>query len=156
MTAIVAGGVVAGVLDITSAFIIYGLRGVTPTRILQSISSGLLGREAYDGGVGTAVLGLGLHFLIALVMAAVYVGLSQRLPALLRYPVPFGLAYGVGAYFVMHYVVLPLSAVGPRGGFNLELFLLQIVVHALLIGLPIALLAARCRRKPATRGEQRE
>ena len=45
------GGLLAGGLDITAAFVIYGVRGATPVRILQSIASGLLGVAAFQGGL---------------------------------------------------------------------------------------------------------
>ena len=60
---IVIAGLVAGALDITYAFIIWGLRGVSPIRIGQSVASGLIGREAaVGGGTATGMLGLLLHF----------------------------------------------------------------------------------------------
>jgi hypothetical protein len=58
-------GVIAGILDISAAFIMFGLRGVPPAKILQGIASGLLGKQAFAGGTGTALLGAMLHFLIA-------------------------------------------------------------------------------------------
>lgn len=88
--AIVWGGLTVGVLDIVEPIVFYGLRGVAPIRILQSIASGLLGPSAYQGGVPTAALGLVLHFFIAFVAAAVYFGASLRLPALVRRPLVWG------------------------------------------------------------------
>jgi len=44
--AILWGGLIAGTLDILAAFINSGLRGVSPTRVLQSIASGLLGADS--------------------------------------------------------------------------------------------------------------
>jgi len=38
------GGLACGVLDITSALVGYGLRGVPPMRIFQSVAAGALGR----------------------------------------------------------------------------------------------------------------
>ena len=106
LPAILWGGLTVGVLDYLDATIFYGLaRGVAPIRIPQSIASGLLGRSAYQGGMTTAALGVVLHFFIATVMAAVYVAASRKLPALVRRPVPWGMAYGVAAYFVMNYIV---------------------------------------------------
>src|SRR5882724_7299825 len=49
------GGLIAGILDMTTAFI----RWRPPVRLLQGIASGLLGPHAFQGGWGTAVLGLG-------------------------------------------------------------------------------------------------
>jgi hypothetical protein len=58
----------------------------------------------------TALLGLGTHFVIATVMAAVFVLGARRLTALNRNSVMWGLIYGLVLYVVMNYVVLPLSA----------------------------------------------
>ena len=70
--AILLGGLVAGILDITFAFIFYyALRGSTPIRILQSVASGALGAKAFAGGAETAALGAFFHFLIATTAAAV-------------------------------------------------------------------------------------
>jgi hypothetical protein len=69
------GGWIAGILDITTAFI----RGRRPVRLLQGIASGLLGPQAFQGGWGTAVLGLALHFFIAFSAAAVYYAASRKL-----------------------------------------------------------------------------
>ena len=54
-----------------------------------------------------------MHFLIALVAAAVYYAASRKLGVLLGRPVVSGLLYGVAVYVFMNFnfVVLPLSAV---------------------------------------------
>jgi hypothetical protein len=145
--AIVAGGLAAGVLDLTAALVLYTLRGARPIRIVQAIASGLLGAEAYKGGVATAALGCLLHFVIAFGAASVFVAASRRLPALVRRPVVWGPLYGVAVYLVMNFVVIPLSAVA-RGPFNPRLAAILVVIHMLCVGLPIAL-AAR-RYAPAT------
>jgi hypothetical protein len=146
---IVWGGLVAGVLDIADAFVVYGLRGVRPIAILQSIASGLLGSGAYAGGLPTAALGLFLHFVIAFGAATVYFLASLRLPNLVRQPVRWGLAFGVGVYVFMNYVVLPLSHFKKGSGpFSLPLFVNGVLAVVLLVGLPIALLAARAAGTP--------
>lgn len=139
---ILYGGLVAGTLDILYAVIASGLRGRSPTGVLQYVASGLLGRDSFSGGWKTAVLGLILHFLIAFVIAATYYSASLILPTLIRQAVVWGLVYGVAVYFVMNYVVLPLSAV-PRIPFSFVTFISGLLVHALLVGLPIALFARR-------------
>ncbi len=146
---ILYGGLVAGVLDITYALTFSALRGVTTTQVLQFVASGLIGRAAFGGGRATAALGLLLHFLIALLIAAIYYGASLRLPTLLRRPLLWGPLFGVAAYFVMNYVVVPLSATPkPSSPFSLASFVSGLLVHAFFIGLPIALFA---RRSAATR-----
>ncbi|MGR4866450.1 hypothetical protein [Caulobacter sp. LARHSG274] len=144
LTAILAGGLTAAALDISYAFIAFGLRGVGPVKILQSVASGLLGKASYHGGLATAALGGLLHAAIAVVMAAVYVAASRFLPALNRRPWLWGPAYGIGCYLVMNYVVLALRF-GPSPPPALDILLGGVAIHMFGVGLPIALFAARAR-----------
>ena len=143
MRTIFTAGLLAGILDITAAFILFGLRGVTPDRILQSVAAGLLGPGAFKGGAKTAALGAVLHFVIATGAAAVYVLASRRLDALVRHPVPLGLLYGIAVYLVMTFVVVPLSA-ATRRPFVLDgTAVIMVLIHMGCVGLPIALVASR-------------
>ncbi|MET0650438.1 MAG: hypothetical protein ABW208_27840 [Pyrinomonadaceae bacterium] len=145
--AIVWGGLLAGVGDITFAFVVSWLRGVGPVRVLQSVAGGLLGRAAAEGGLATAALGALLHFLIAFIWAAVYWLASRRLKVLVEHPVVCGLLYGAVVYFFMYFVVLPLSAIYfPLSRAALSI-LLNAAGHMLLVGLPIALAASKFSNK---------
>jgi len=153
---IVYGGLTAGVLDILFAMIFYAIRNnATPVRILQSVASGLIGRNASRaGGLKTALLGLFLHFLIAFIVATIFYGASLILPILIRHAVISGLLYGVVVYFVMNYVVVPLSAIGPSTGSTPWVVLLNgVIFHALLIGLPIALIAKHSAKITVDKGD---
>src|SRR5689334_9710207 len=108
--AILWGGLIAGAIDISYAVGFSATRGVPPIRILQSVASGLLGSPAYQGGVPTAVLGLLLHFLLMLIIAAIFYSAATRLRFLVAHPVGWGALYGFTAYWFMNLVVLPLSA----------------------------------------------
>jgi hypothetical protein len=136
------GGAVAGILDITYAFLFYGAQGVSPIRILQSISSGLLGKDAYTGGLGTAALGAVLHFFIAFTACAVYYAASRKLQTLVQRPVVWGLLYGVAVYLFMNLVVIPLSAV-PGMRYSTASVVGGLLVHMLFVGLPISLAVRR-------------
>ena len=142
---IVTAGLVAGALDITYAFIIWGLRGVSPIRIGQSVAAGLLGREAaVGGGTATGMLGLLLHFVMAIIIAAIYYAAARNIRLLVDRAVPCGIAYGLATYGVMNYVVMPLSAIGSTGGGGPSYITITgILVHMFLIGLPIALITRR-------------
>jgi hypothetical protein len=134
------GGLVGGGLDITYAFVGYGLIGVTPVQILHSIASGWLGKASYQGGLPTAALGLVSHLFITVVAATLYVLASQRIEVLTRRPLVCGALFGLCIFVVMNYVVVPLSAAvvgGPKGIF----FVSGLLVHMFLIGVPIALFA---------------
>lgn len=137
-------GLIAGTLDIMDAIVFYGQRGVKPIRILQSISAGILGSAAYRGGWPTALLGLALHFVIALGAAATYYLASRVFRVLRERPVICGLIYGVLVYLFMNYVVLPLSAVPknpqPR---SWPVLINGVGAIMFLVGLPIALTTRR-------------
>jgi hypothetical protein len=144
LPSVVLGGLVAGAFDITYANVFsYLRRGVAPSRVLQSVASGLLGPAAYDGGAPTAALGLGLHFFIALVAAAIYVLVSRYLPVLIRRPVLAGAAYGFAIYVFMNWVVIPLSRIGPKPFPPFSVLASGLLVHMFLIGVPIAFAARR-------------
>ena len=136
-------GSVAGVLDITSAFILFGLRGVSPGRILQGVASGLIGARAFRGGLGTEVLGGALHFLIAFSAAALYYAASRRIPFLNKRPVAAGLLYGPLIYAFMNGVVVPLSAVAARRATSIGDLITGVIILSCLVGLPIALIVWR-------------
>jgi uncharacterized membrane protein YagU involved in acid resistance len=148
--AILYGGLTAGLLDIIDAFVFFGVRsGARPMGVLHSIAGGLIGHEtARAGGWTTALLGLFLHFLIATIIAAVYVIASRRLPALRRQWVVCGLAFGVVAFFVMTWFVVPLSRVGAGVTFALPAtpsLINGLLIHAFGVGLPIAWFAREDR-----------
>ncbi len=146
---ILPGGLVVGIFDLLFAFTFYGLiLGANPLRIFQSVAAGLIGREtAYEGGIRTFLLGILLHFVVATCIATVYYLSTLILPFLIRHAVVSGLLYGMIAYLGMKYVVVPLSAIGRRAGPpQLPIFLTEIIGHALLVGLPLALLARRSAR----------
>jgi uncharacterized membrane protein YagU involved in acid resistance len=148
--AILWGGLIAGALDLTAACVGSWLRaGVKPVRIMQSISSGLLGSDAYNGGAKTAALGVVLHFLIATIWTVVFYAASRKLRFLLEQPVLWGLVYGVIVYAFMNFVVLPLSALPPaRTPPTLTGRMIQMLIIMFCIGLPIAIIVRRFSKQP--------
>jgi hypothetical protein len=142
LEAILWGGTVAGILDISDAIIVSGFYGVAPSRVLQSVASGLLGRASFGGGMSTAALGLGLHFFIAFTVATVYVLASLKLPLLLRRPLLSGAIYGVIVWQVMRQIVVPLS-LATQGRLTLIGLLNGLFAHIVCVGIPIALAAKR-------------
>jgi len=135
---ILYGTLAVGTLDLLDAFVFFGLRsGATPGRILQSIAAGVFGRGASRMGIHSMGAGFLLHYFIAFLIVAIFYALSRAIPFLRRQWLISGLVYGVAAYAVMNYVVLPLSAAG-RGPFVLPVFVNGILIHALGVGLPSA------------------
>jgi hypothetical protein len=137
LRAILWGGLVSGVLDIFAAFGVYGLFGAKPIPLLQGIAAGLLGTQAFAGGLATAALGLLCHFFIAFSVAAVYFAVSRRMGFTIQHAVVSGVVYGVLVYFFMNRIVVPLSA-ARKYPFSLKMMIIGVAIHIFCVGLPIA------------------
>jgi hypothetical protein len=150
------GGSAIGILDFLDASIFFPLYyGISFIDVWHGPASGILGREASRaGGLNTALLGIFLHFCVAFSIATVYYLFSRSIPFLIKHPVVSGLVFGVIANYVMQCVVLPLSArrSSPTGVFSEPIgsMLNSIIGHALLVGLPVALIAAWSARRNRT------
>lgn len=144
--AILIGGVIAGALDILSAFASYipNGEGTTVTSILQYIACGVIGPEqAFAGGTATALMGLAFHFGLTIGMAVVFVFAARFVPLLLTYEWIAGVVFGIATYVVMVYVIVPNSNVPgwtPAEGWNI---VAGLMAHIFYVGLPIALIAKR-------------
>jgi hypothetical protein len=142
---IAGGGLLAGLLDGVDAIVYFGLTsGVRAERIFHYIASGLIGMGAsIQAGWLGVVLGVILHFTIAIGAAAVYYFVALRLPILIRRPFLSGTLFGLGLYAFMNLVVIPLSAVPkpPHPVFSWLDFASGIFAHVVIIGIPIALIA---------------
>ena len=142
--AVVWGGLAAGVLDIAAVFAFWLVKGVGPLTILQSIATSVLGREAFELGALAVLVGACLHFAVSFVFAAAYVAASSRVHVLRSRPMMFGVAYGLIAYVIMTFVVVPSSRADfgswPPPLVNLAA---SLFIHLFLFGLPIALAASR-------------
>ena len=140
--AILWGGLVAGILDIMAALIVYGAFGLKPLRLLQGIAAGLLGMRSFSGGIATAFLGLICHFFIAFSAATVFYALSRRMPFLVRRFVISGVLYGVAVYLFMNRIVVPLSN-AVKYPFSVKMMVIGVVIHIFCVGLPISMAVHR-------------
>ena len=145
LAAILWGGLLAGIFDITQAFIGFGLLGAKPFRILQHIAGGVFGARSMQMGWTSAALGLVFHFTIAFTAAAVYFLASRVLRVMVEHAVVCGLIYGELVFLFMYFVVLPLTPLGPAH-FNTATYITGPIGHTLLVGLPIALSVRRLAR----------
>jgi hypothetical protein len=141
MRKLIAGGIVVGSLDITYAILFWSFRGVSATRVLQSVAAGILGRASFSGGMNSALLGAALHYFIAFSIVIVYWVAAKSLPLLTRHAVICGIVYGILVYIFMNFVVIPLSNAARPARFNPLWVSCSVVVHMFLIGLPAALFA---------------
>jgi len=146
------GGLVVGTLDGTAAIVDTALHGVGPTRLFQFVAAGLLGRASFQGGLGTALLGVFFEFFIAFCVMAAYYCASRKFPLLVQHAVLCGMLYGVLVFFFMNNLVVPLSS-APRGPFHLSRWLTQLFIHIFFVGLPAALVTrGSARRETSTAG----
>ena len=146
LKATLVGGVAAGAIDISYAILASLPKGVSPDRILQSVATGLLGRDAYQGGAVTAVLGLSLHFAMTTIMALLFIVAARSFESIRNNLLVAGLAYGAAIFFAMRWVVVPLSRFpGDLRSINP----LEIAVHMIGVGLVIALAARRFGAVPS-------
>ena len=145
--AILRGTLIVGVLDLLDAFLFFWFRNqVRPVQILHSIAAGAQGRSAFQGGAASAALGALLHFSIAFVIVITYFVASRWLKILVRRPLLCGVIYGVLAFAVMQFIVVPNSATGgPIRWPPWPVLLNGLLIHAFGVGVPSAL-AARAAR----------
>ena len=141
LTAILLAGIVAGTLDIGAASLISGR---DPIFISQFIAGGLLGKSALQGGMQTAALGLVLQWAMSALIAAIFVTASGMWPMLRQHWLGSGIAFGVPVYFVMEYVVVPLSAWHRTPKFSLVPFC-ENMAAMMVFGVIIAWFASRIK-----------
>lgn len=137
--AILLGGVIAATIDIAAASLISGR---SPAFIMQAIAGGLLGKATFGGGVATVILGAALQEIMGVLIAAIYFLLLKTMPGLSRRWITSGLAYGVIVFFVMNYVVVPLSALKSAPHFTSIKFA-ENMAAMLLFGLIVAFFSRR-------------
>lgn len=153
--AIVAGGLICGVLDITAAFVsAYLVADRSPLWVLRAVASALLGRDlAFSAGAWVGAMGLALHFFVATSWTTVFALLSRRFPALLRHAIPAGMGFGLFVYLFMNCVTIPVSSwfrglyLGtPANWAHAPFAWPQFGIHLFVVGLSIALAVRRWSR----------
>ena len=140
------GGLAVGIIDILKPITFSLARGGSAQRVLQSVASGAMGRSAFQGGLSTALLGLGLHLFIAFTVFATYFAVSRKLRPLVTHALILGPVYGIAVYFFMQFVVFPLSAIGSVKHPPAVLFD-GILTHILCVGLPTGLVIHEAARR---------
>jgi uncharacterized membrane protein YagU involved in acid resistance len=139
---VLLGGFTAGTIDIGAAA---SINSVSPYIIMQAIAGGVLGKDSFHQGVPAAILGLILQWTMSLLIAWIFVFATQWLPGLKRLWLPAGLAYGIPVFFVMNYVVVPLSALKHRPHFTPAHFA-ENMLAMMLFGVIVAFFARRSER----------
>jgi hypothetical protein len=143
---LLAIGFFAGSLDITENLVFNAFRAITPTMVFQYIASGLIGMQAFSGGLASTVLGVMIHYAIALAWTGIFYAASRKVAILSRRPILSGLIYGALIYLIMNFLVLPLSGVPhPKSTMTLANRINGVLALLFCIGLPVSLLISRKR-----------
>jgi hypothetical protein len=144
-------GLVTGVTDgLFSSVLSVAFYHSTVTRLFKGVAAVVLGMSALNGGTGTALIGVLLHFCVAFAWSAVFLFGVLRLAWVRRVldsrggVVKIALLYGPFVWLVMSLVVIPVLLHRPPT-FNIRWWI-QFFGHALFVGLPIVALTARPAR----------
>lgn len=138
------GALIATTLDLAFAAIYWEVQGYSGLRVMQAIAAYWgWGREAYSGGLATALIGMGLFLGRMVLLAMLYRWAARRWAALIERPYLFGALFGVAVYVANSYLVVPLiDAMPARNQFvNWAWTCACIAAHMILIGIPLALTA---------------
>lgn len=147
---ILLGGFIIGCIDGAAACInVYIKLGMMPDRLFQYVATGILGRDAFTGGLAAALLGLLAHFFIATAATGVFFFLYTKISFLKKYDLLCGAAYGVLVWLTMSFIVVPLSAVPPSNP-GTTAIITGILIHIFIIGMPISYLARRFHGKSSS------
>ncbi|RBQ05283.1 DUF1440 domain-containing protein [Pedobacter miscanthi] len=131
---------IASTLDGLAAVIF--LAKMNFTGVFQYIASAILGKDAFSGGIKTALIGLALHYFIAFSFTLFYTFAATKITLLKRHFILPGIIYGLLVWAVMNLIIVPLTKI-PHAPFHAEKAILNAVILIFCIGLPISYLTAR-------------
>jgi len=140
---VIKAGLIAGTLDILSAFLYsYIKRGTTPETVLQYISGVAFGKTAFSSPVMASICGLLVHFAIAMSWTILFFILYRafnlaRLNKSDSYRIVTGIVYGIFIWAMMSMVILPLWNNKPYI-FNAESAWINALILIVAIGLPLS------------------
>jgi uncharacterized membrane protein YagU involved in acid resistance len=113
--------------------------------LFQYIASALLGSAtAVSLGWPSVALGIGLHTGVSLAVVLAYFFIGRKLSAFRSRPLLAGPIFGLAVYCVMHYLVLPLTAVPKVAHPEWKIELAnQLFAHIFMVGIPTAVIVSR-------------
>ncbi|CAN5374332.1 hypothetical protein BH10PSE15_BH10PSE15_01530 [soil metagenome] len=129
----------AGTLLLLASFAGAIWSGGSPAAMLTNIASGVIGDAAWRGPLIGPLLGLAVHFVLIGMLADLYMIAAVRLPSLNRHWRGSGAVFGILAWVARCVISAPRDwppaflTLTPREA------AVQILLHILLLGLPVAL-----------------
>lgn len=127
-----------GLLDILAAFLSFYLStGKSPLIVLKFISSAVMGTDAYNGGAGSILLGIVLHFVVAFLFTLIFFLLYKPLRVYKYNTYLIAIVYGSFIWLVMNRLVLPMTYV-KQPSFQFWEAAKAGLILIVMIGLPLA------------------
>ena len=141
-------GLIAGALDITAACIqAYLKTGTTPAQVLKYVASGAVDPKTFSNDTMLAVVGLLVHFIIAISFTFFFFFLAKQIPSLVKYPILIGILYGAFVWGAMRFLLLPyISRLNPKpieGAEAIKNAAISAGIIVICIGIPVVLLARK-------------
>jgi len=134
---------IAGTLDICWAMILTVIFGRAIPDMLRYVASGPLPGAVDMGAVG-ALVGLLVHYALMALMAVIFFAILDSRQRLQRQPYLWGLLFGLGTYFAMNWLVVPLRFGTPLPPSPMSVAS-QLFAHLVLVGLTFGWVADRSR-----------
>jgi hypothetical protein len=128
----------AGICDILAAFLFAGMAGHGPATVLRGVAAGPFGERLLNGGLGSCLVGLGVHFFIMSNVVAAFISIGILWSGWHRYATLTGIFYGIVVYLVMYCAVLPLRYPNSFPQHDPAKIAKALLAHICCIGLPIA------------------
>jgi hypothetical protein len=150
---LIAGGVLAAMLELGFAIAWWAPYDVPAARVLQGVAAWWIGRDAFAGGAMSALFGALLYCLVMIAVVALYALAARRWRGLLQRPLLCGAAYGAVMYVLVLEVAVPLFAAYPAGDKSLAWRLACLVAYMLLVGVTAALFAQRAEERTSAATE---
>ena len=143
--AILKAWLIAGTLDIMSAFIYYYIKtGKDPVNVLSGVAGVVLGKGLSMKLVPEhenvmQVCGLLFHYMIALAWTLIFFYMFPILKLQNKNKVITGLVYGVYIWVVMNLVMIPLYTMN-WPVFHVHSVITNILILMVMVGLPISMI----------------
>ena len=142
MKRVVVAGMLTGVIDgLFSSVLSTVFYGSTVTRLFQGVAATLLGPTAVDGGVRTALIGVAMHFGVALGWSVVFAFLLSQFEWLRRTmaasggPIRIASFYGPLIWATMSLLIIPQLTGRPTS--ITDRWWVQFFGHIPFVALPI-------------------
>jgi hypothetical protein len=137
--AVLLAALIAGTLDLTSAYLdVYVRTGKFASNMFQYISGGALGLDtSMKGGLRVQILGLCIHFFLAFTYTLIFFVAYPRLQLGKYNKYLIGLAYGFLVGMFMTFVILPMTRL-PHNPFDWAWALKGWLILACMLGIPIS------------------